>query len=172
MPVREFNLKAYAAITWHNDRASPGLEPRLADHRSQAARTETLPTAPPGRPQFSHYWAYKCSTTRHSYMTVSFRLTLKAFADNAIAIRGLQRVIICQSAGWLQSRIDWRWQISRVPVNRVLYVNVMITDRQLIVSRWLIVNQWSWRRNCVASAWHAVWHTRSSELFSATKDRL
>ena len=43
VPAREFNLKAYAAITWHNDRASPGLEPRLADHRSQAARTATLP---------------------------------------------------------------------------------------------------------------------------------
>ena len=47
VPAREFNLKAYAAITWHNDRASLGLEPRLADHRSQAARTATLPTAPP-----------------------------------------------------------------------------------------------------------------------------
>ena len=30
-----------------NDAASLGLEPRLADHRSQAARTATLPTAPP-----------------------------------------------------------------------------------------------------------------------------
>ena len=36
VPAREFNLKAYAAITWHNDPAIPGLEPRLADHRSQA----------------------------------------------------------------------------------------------------------------------------------------
>ena len=34
-PAREFNLKAYAAITWHNDPASLGLEPRLADHRSR-----------------------------------------------------------------------------------------------------------------------------------------
>ena len=47
VPAREFNLKAYAAITWHNDRSSLGLELRLADHRSQAARTATLPTAPP-----------------------------------------------------------------------------------------------------------------------------
>ena len=47
MPAREFNLKAYAAITGHNDRASLGLEPRLANHRSLAARTATLPTAPP-----------------------------------------------------------------------------------------------------------------------------
>ena len=47
VPAREFNLKAYAALTWHNDRASPGLEPGLADHRNQAARTVTLPTAPP-----------------------------------------------------------------------------------------------------------------------------
>ena len=47
VPAREFNLKAYAAITWHNDRARLGLEPRLADHHSQAARTGTLPTAPP-----------------------------------------------------------------------------------------------------------------------------
>ena len=46
VPARKFNLKAHAAITWHNDRASPDLEPRLADHRSQAARTATLPTAP------------------------------------------------------------------------------------------------------------------------------
>jgi len=49
VPTREFNLKAYATITWHNDPASPGLEPRLADHRSQAARTTTLPIAPPGQ---------------------------------------------------------------------------------------------------------------------------
>jgi len=34
--AREFNLKAYAAITWHNDPASLGLEPRLADHSSHA----------------------------------------------------------------------------------------------------------------------------------------
>ena len=39
VPAREFNLKAYAAISWHNERVSLGLEPRLADHRSQAART-------------------------------------------------------------------------------------------------------------------------------------
>ena len=37
MPAREFNLKAYAAITWHNDRASLGLEPRLADHHRSHA---------------------------------------------------------------------------------------------------------------------------------------
>ena len=47
VPAREFNLKAYAAITWHNDPASLGLEPTLADHRIQAARTATLPTEPP-----------------------------------------------------------------------------------------------------------------------------
>jgi len=44
VPAREFNLKAYAA---DNDLASLGLQPRLADHRSQVARTATLPTAPP-----------------------------------------------------------------------------------------------------------------------------
>ena len=37
MPAREFNLKAYADISWHNDPASLGLEPRFADQRSQAA---------------------------------------------------------------------------------------------------------------------------------------
>jgi len=42
-------FKAYAAITWHNDAASLGLEPRLADHCSQAARSATLSTAPPGQ---------------------------------------------------------------------------------------------------------------------------
>jgi len=47
VPAREFNLKAYAAITWHSDPASLSLELRLADHRSQAARTATLPIAPP-----------------------------------------------------------------------------------------------------------------------------
>jgi len=47
VPAREFNLKAYAAVTWHNDSASLGLEPRLVDHRSQASPTVTLPTAPP-----------------------------------------------------------------------------------------------------------------------------
>ena len=36
VPAWEFNLKAYATITWH-DPASLGLEPGLTDHRSQAA---------------------------------------------------------------------------------------------------------------------------------------
>jgi len=47
VPAREFNLKAYAAIIWHNESANLGLEPRLADYRSQAARTATLPTPSP-----------------------------------------------------------------------------------------------------------------------------
>jgi len=51
VPAREFNLKA--AITGHNDRASLGLKPRLADHRSQAVRTATLPTAPPRQASFT-----------------------------------------------------------------------------------------------------------------------
>ena len=64
VPAREFNLKAYATITWHNDRARLGLEPRLADHHSQAARTATLPTAPPRQ---AHMLIYRylfswCST--------------------------------------------------------------------------------------------------------------
>ena len=49
VPAQEFNLKANAAITWHNDPVSPDLEPILADHRSHAARTATLPIAPPGQ---------------------------------------------------------------------------------------------------------------------------
>ena len=44
VPAREFSLKAYAAITRHNDLAS---NPDSNPHRSQAARTATLPTAPP-----------------------------------------------------------------------------------------------------------------------------
>jgi len=44
--VREFNLKAYAAVTGHNDLASPDLEPRLANHRRQAPRTATLSLVP------------------------------------------------------------------------------------------------------------------------------
>ena len=47
VPARKFNLKAYAAITRHNNPASLVLEPRFADHRSQAARTAMLPTASP-----------------------------------------------------------------------------------------------------------------------------
>jgi len=54
VPAREFNLKAYATITWHNDSASLGIEPRLADHRSQAARTATLPTVPPRQATKKH----------------------------------------------------------------------------------------------------------------------
>jgi len=46
VPAREINIKAYTAITWHNDPASPGLEPGLADHCNQVARTVTLPRAP------------------------------------------------------------------------------------------------------------------------------
>jgi len=52
VPAREFNLKAYAAITWHNDPANLGLEPRLADNRSQGACSATLPTAPSGQAWF------------------------------------------------------------------------------------------------------------------------
>jgi len=59
VPPREFNLKAYAAaITWHIDPASPGFEPRLADHRSQAARTATLPIAPPRQ---AYTLGHKCA---------------------------------------------------------------------------------------------------------------
>jgi len=47
VPAREFNLKAYVAITWHNDQANLGLKLRLTDHRSQAVRTAMIPTAPP-----------------------------------------------------------------------------------------------------------------------------
>ena len=47
MPALEFNLKAHATITGHNDPASLGLKPRLADHRSQVACTAMLPIAPP-----------------------------------------------------------------------------------------------------------------------------
>jgi len=60
MPAREFNLKAYAAITWYNDPASPGLEPRLADHRSQAARAASLPIAPPRQADMTIYWLKIC----------------------------------------------------------------------------------------------------------------
>jgi len=52
--AREFNLKAYAAITSHNDLASPGLEPRLADHRIQAVRTSTLLIALPRPAERNH----------------------------------------------------------------------------------------------------------------------
>jgi len=49
VPAREFNLKAYATITRHNDPARLGVEPKLADHHSQAARTAALLIAPPGQ---------------------------------------------------------------------------------------------------------------------------
>ena len=54
VPAQEFNLKAYAAIAWHNVPSNPGLEPRLADHRSQAARTATLPIPPVGEANWKH----------------------------------------------------------------------------------------------------------------------
>ena len=63
--AREFNLKAYAAITWHNDRASLGLEPRLADHRSQAARTMALSTAPPRQATKQHHETLKKKSSRN-----------------------------------------------------------------------------------------------------------
>ena len=54
VPALEFNLKAYAAITWHNAPTSLGLEHRLADHRSHAGSayrdaTCIVPIAPPGQ---------------------------------------------------------------------------------------------------------------------------
>ena len=49
VPAREFNLKVYATITWHNDPASLGLKPRLSDHCSQVARTTKLSITPPGQ---------------------------------------------------------------------------------------------------------------------------
>ena len=61
VPAREFNLKAHAAITWHNDPASLGLEPRLVDHCSQAARTARLPTVPP-RQAKSNDWLGRFSS--------------------------------------------------------------------------------------------------------------
>ena len=46
-------------LTWHNDPASLGLEPRLADHRSQASRNMTLPTAPPRQAGSLGLWREK-----------------------------------------------------------------------------------------------------------------
>ena len=54
VPAREFNLEAYAAITWHNDPASHDLKTRLANHHSQAAHTATLPTVSSRQAQFIH----------------------------------------------------------------------------------------------------------------------
>jgi len=56
--AREFNLKAYATIMWHNDLARQGIEPRLADHRSQAAHTAKLRTPAP-RHVFMYQYAKK-----------------------------------------------------------------------------------------------------------------
>ena len=56
VPAREFNLTAYAAITWRNDRASTGLEPRLADHCSQAVRSATYQQHHRGRPINNNHW--------------------------------------------------------------------------------------------------------------------
>jgi len=86
VPAQQFNLKAYAAITWHNDRVSPGLEPGLADHRNQAARTVTLPTAPPRQATlifncvkfFSHDWRLNC-----------INLTALLIRDVCVQVKGL-----------------------------------------------------------------------------------
>jgi len=56
VPAREFHLTAYAAITRHNDRASTGLEPRLADHCSEAARSATYQQHHRGRPINNNHW--------------------------------------------------------------------------------------------------------------------
>ena len=48
VPAREFNIKAYTAITWHKWSGQPGPQTRRSSY-SQVARTATLPTAPPGR---------------------------------------------------------------------------------------------------------------------------
>jgi len=69
VPAREFNLKAYAATTWHNDPASLGLEPRLADHRSQAARTATLSTAPPRQAEYVPHYTFKNCKVKSSVIT-------------------------------------------------------------------------------------------------------
>ena len=56
-----------------NDPARPGIEPRLADHRSQAARTATLPITPPGQARNritynSHMWhTYPLCSISHIY---------------------------------------------------------------------------------------------------------
>ena len=77
VPAREFNLKAYAAITWHNDPASLGLEPRLADHRSQAAGTATLSTAPPRQADkitYMHTILYHKISFNNSNFIISFNI--------------------------------------------------------------------------------------------------
>ena len=52
------NDKAYAAITWHNDPASLGLESRLADHSSQAATNSATGAGSPGEFIMLHFWAF------------------------------------------------------------------------------------------------------------------
>jgi len=46
VPAREFNLEASG---------QPGPRPWLVCHRSQAARTATLPLAPPGQADHHHH---------------------------------------------------------------------------------------------------------------------
>ena len=85
-----FNLKAYAAVTWHSDQASLGIEPRLADHRSHAARTATLPTAPPRQAYLEPHWARICLW--NSRLMIMFN----------------QNAIKCL----LPKKTEWRWHFS------------------------------------------------------------
>jgi len=59
----------------HNDPGSPGLEPRLANHRSQAVRTAMLPIAPPTlrymNPLLTLTLTDPLQTLRHNPVTMS-----------------------------------------------------------------------------------------------------
>jgi len=99
VPAREFNLKAYTAITWHNDPASLGLKPRLIDHRSEAARTAMLPIAPP-RQVWSHIFKAEITFKKHvrwsTSTTNNFAIVFAVNVSNAeFTLSGIRHYKFC-----------------------------------------------------------------------------
>ena len=93
--AREFNLKAYAAITWHNDPASPDLEPSLADHRSQAAHTATLLIAPLGQATvYNQIRIINQTTNEKKYLFCNVNLKASRKVKNAYVF-------------WIQQQFLW-----------------------------------------------------------------
>jgi len=102
VPAREFNLKAYTAITWHNDLASLGLESN-PDSQITIAR-QRVP------------WRYQqCHQDRHEYLSKSNQNLVHCLSCQAVRCILISVLAVCLKALVLALNVQalslrfWPW---------------------------------------------------------------
>jgi len=69
-----------------------GLEPRLADHRTQAARSATLPTAPPRQASMPTHRDFRQKLTVRQFTNTAFQnVPLRSMTDTKEGVGPVER---------------------------------------------------------------------------------